>query len=157
MTIIHEKLAEFTAALAPVVATPSGDLGLGSDLSCTDDLTSDFAEIAGDSPLAVTQANYRRLTTPRGAIPDAPNDGFDVVALLNKGMTPEQITGLAGQIKSELDKDDRNQNVAVTLTPTGSSNFDLDVSGETAAGPFNLIFAVVDGKAAIKEINGANA
>jgi hypothetical protein len=154
-SIVRDELARLTGDVVRVVDPPTGDLGLGSDLDCTDDLTEDMAEVPGDSPLAVAQSNYRRLTSARGSIPGSPNDGFDVIALLNKGMTRDQVTGLAGQIKSELEKDDRNQNVTVTLIPTGGSDFDLDVRGETATGPFTLIFAVVDGAAAVKEINAA--
>jgi hypothetical protein len=159
MTIVHDKIAEFTAELEREVETPSGDLGYGSDLSCTDDITPDADEIPGDSLRALAESNYRRVTTRRGSIPDAPDDGVDINDYLNQGITPEKLAEIPGILKNELEKDDRNEpgSVAVVMTPTGADTYDIAISGTAAAGPFSLTFAVKDGEATLKEINGAHA
>jgi hypothetical protein len=157
MTIVHDKIAEYTALLEREVELPSGDLGYGSDLSCTDDITPDADEIPGDSLRGLAESNYRRVTTRRGSIPDAPDDGVDINDYLNQGITPAKLAEIPGILKNELEKDDRNSDVAVTMTPTGADTYDIAISGSAAAGPFSLTFAVANGEATLKEINGANA
>jgi hypothetical protein len=155
MSILKDEIARLTAELTPTTKTPRGDLGFGSDLDCANDLTATMAELPGDSPLVVAQANYRAITSPRGSVPDAPGYGFDVPGLLNKGLTTKEVTAIAGQIGSQLRDDDRNENVSVSLTPIGETgDFDLDVSGETAAGPYELIFAIEKGQPLLKKITG---
>lgn len=157
MTIVHDKIAEFTAELEREVETPTGDLGYGSDLSCTDDIRPNADEIPGDSLRGLAESNYRRVTTRRGSIPDAPDDGVDINDYLNQGITPEKLAEIPGILKNELEKDDRNRDIAVVMTPTGAETFDVAISGTAAAGPFSLTFAVQNGEATLKEINGANA
>lgn len=155
MSVFLDELESLKASLVRATPIPTGDLGFGSDLDCADDLTADMAELPGDSPLLIAQSNYAVLTTPRGAVADAPGYGYDVRGLLNKGLTVQQITQIAGQVRAQLVDDDRNDDVSVTLTPVGNTgDFDLDIQGETAAGPYSLIFAVVDGEPRLKEITG---
>lgn len=157
MTIVHDKIAEYTAQLAREVAPPTGDLGFGTDLSCTDDLTSDMAEIGGDSPLAVAQAMYRRLTTAHGTVPDDPDYGLDVRDFLNRGLTRLSLQEIPGQIRGELRKDDRIEPTTLSIDMTISADFksfSLDIRGEAAAGPYSLTLAVTDGAVLLKEIQG---
>lgn len=166
MSIVTDAIAEFSVGLTRVVPAPTGDLGFGSDLSCTDDITQDAVEVAGDSPLAVAEANYRRLTTARGSMPDDPNEpepgiadyGLDIVGMLNKGVTAQTLVELPGQIAAELQKDDRNDpgTIQVKVDLVGKV-LNVDVRGETAGQPFSLTFAVVDGKATLQQITGEGA
>lgn len=159
MSILTDQIAANVAALVPLVAFPSGDLGFGSDMSCTDDITADAAELDGSDPLVVAQANYRRLTTPRGALPDDADYGFDVRGFCGKPLTKKALTEIPGQVRAELQKDDRNldASIVVTVTPTGgiaNGDFDLEVKGETALGPYTLTLAVTDADVLVKEIRG---
>lgn len=156
MGIVQDQIAAYTAALTRNVAAPTGDLGYGSDLSCRDDVTADMAELPGDSPEAIAQANYRRLITPRGSLPDDPDYGLDIQGYLSVGMTAKEIAEIPGEIQLELAKDDRNveSSLAVTLTQGAAGSFKIAIAGETANGPFSLTFAVVDGTAALESING---
>lgn len=159
MTIVHDKIAEYTAALEPLVAPPTGDLGYGGDLSCTDDLTADMVELDGSDPVVVAQSNYRRLRTPRGALPDDPNYGFDLVELLNRGLTVRSVQEIEGQVRGELEKDDRNDMTALTVTVTFAvdfKSFDLELRSISAEAPYTLTLAVTDGGVLLKEIR-ANA
>lgn len=157
MTIVQDKIAEYTAALSRIVPVPTGDLGFGADLSCTDDITHDAAELPGDSPLAVAQANYRRLTTPHGSVPDDPDYGLDVRGFLNRGLTQKSLQEIPGQVRGELRKDDRNDpsNLVVTMTILPDfKSFDLDIRAQAATGPYTLTLAVTDGGVLVKEISG---
>jgi phage baseplate assembly protein W len=155
MTIVHDKIAEYTAELEALVAPPTGDLGYGGDLSCTDDLTADMAELDEHDPLLVAQSNYRRLRTPRGSLPDDPDYGFDLVELLNQGLTVRSAQEIEGQVRGELEKDDRNDMSALTVTVTLSGDlkaFDLDIRSISADAPYTLTLAVTDGGVLLKEI-----
>jgi len=157
VTIVHDKIAEYTAQLRREVSPPTGDLGFGGDLSCTDDLTSDMAEIDGDSPLAVAQSNYRRLTTAHGTLPDDPDYGRDVREFLNRGLTRLSLQEIPGQIRGELVKDDRNDPNKLSINMAIAADFksfSLDIRGETARGPYSLTLAVTDGGVLLKEIQG---
>jgi hypothetical protein len=157
MTIVTDKIAAYTAELARVVSVPTGDLAFGSDLSCTDDLTADMAEVPGDSPLAVAQANFRRLTTARGTVPDEPNYGLDVREFLNHGLTRKSLQEIPGQVRGELTKDDRNDASALSVEMVIAADFksfDLVVRAQAAAGPYSLTLAVSDAGALLKEITG---
>lgn len=159
MTIVHDKIAEYTAALMPIVAAPTGDLGFGTDLSCVDDLTYDMAEIDGDTALAVAQSNYRRITTPHGSVPDDPDYGMDIRQFLQRGLTRNSVIEIPGAVRGELEKDDRNkvESLSVAMTPAVDlKSFDLDIRGETADAPYSLTLAVTDGAVLLKEIQ-ANA
>lgn len=154
MSFLTDQIASLAATtLVPTTSVPSDDQGFGTDLSCTDDLTSDMAEIPGNSTLVVAQSNYRRLTTPRGSLIDDPNYGIDINSFLGSGLTDTLLQQIPGQVAAELKKDDRNETVEVSFRQTGSVSFDLDVKGTTADGPYTLTFAIVDGEAALKEIN----
>lgn len=159
MSFLTDQIATRIAALSRVVAAPTGDLGFGSDLSCADDITPDAAELAGNDPLLVAQAAYRRLITPRGSLPDDLDYGFDVRGLCGKPLTRQQLTEIPGRVRAELQKDDRilDETLSVTITLTGgiaNGDFDLAIQAETADGPFSLTLAVTDAQALLKEIRG---
>lgn len=138
MSVVREALAALIAELPPPQGAPLEDEGFGSDLSCADDLTADMAELASDDPLVVAQATYRRLNTPRGALIDDPDYGLDVCSYLHKGMTPQEVRAIAGQIRLEVLKDDRVLEAEVRVTPSGQDRYALSIAGVTATGPFEL-------------------
>ena len=153
--ILSRAIADATAALEPVVPTPTGDLGFGSDLSCTDDLTPDVAELDGSDPTIVAQAIYRRLITPRGRLLDDPDYGFDVRGLLHRPTTQTDLFGMQGQIRNEIRKDDRvdTDGLSVTVIMTSAVQLDIEISGRTVTGEdFSLTMAVTDGGVLLKEL-----
>ncbi|HSC86381.1 MAG TPA: hypothetical protein VLC09_03895 [Polyangiaceae bacterium] len=118
-TIVQEAIAAMQAELAQTGPRPTAPLGYGSDLSCVRDLTDNMAEVDPMSVEALKQSLIRRLETRRGELPigDNPEDGeygWSIAALLSKGMTPAEIRDAAGEIQTELTKDDR-------VTPGGAS------------------------------------
>jgi hypothetical protein len=153
MTIVTDAIAELTSQLVRVVDAPSGELGFGSDLSCGDDITPDAAELPGDSILAVAQANYRRLNTPRGRVPDDPEYGIDLCAFLHEPMTSHRQDELGGIIRSELRKDDRNDPDSLSVQIEASlRGLKIAIQGKTETGTFSMTMALENGAMLLKEI-----
>lgn len=114
--IVTSAIDEFIASLAREVPTPVEPFGYGSDLSCTDDLTPTCDEVDPFSARALAEALYRRITTARGSLPDDLDYGLDVRGFLNRGTTAGDLAQIAGQIRVELQKDDRVDRVSVQVT-----------------------------------------
>lgn len=144
--------------LERVVAAPVAPFGYGSDLSCADDLAGTMEEVPGTSTLVLAQALVRRLDCPRGALPDDPNYGKDIAAMLNRGLTTRELRDSAGQIRAELEKDDRVDRVAVVLTPeSDGSGFSVQIAVtpiDHRVGSFSLTLAVTSAGVVLEEIRG---
>jgi hypothetical protein len=113
---VKAAIAADLATLTREVDPPSGPLGYGRDLSCVLDVTPDFAEIDPMSLEAISQALIRRLITPRGALVDDPDYGLDLRGYCNRGATTAELRGLSSAVRGECRKDDRVDDVLVTLT-----------------------------------------
>ncbi len=136
-----------------------GDLGYGRDLACFDDFTDDFQEIDPNSPLAVAQDAYHRLSTQRGQIPDDPDYGKDLKSLLQKAFEPNGVMQTKGQIRNELLKDDRidAKTLVVDLTlDVPNQSMTVDVKGTTARGPFTLIMSASDAETLLQSMTGSS-
>lgn len=106
--------AEVAAAGAPNADT--APLGYGRDLDCVSDVTEAFTETEPESPLGIAQAALRRLTTPRGSLPDDRDYGFDLRAYANRGVSVAELRGLALSVVGEVTKDDRIADAEAELT-----------------------------------------
>jgi hypothetical protein len=84
----------------------------GTDTSCTDFLVPGRL-VSGTELLA--QAAYRRLITVRGQLEDDLNYGFAICQKLNSELTDVDLATLGGLIRLELLKDDRIEEVVVSL------------------------------------------
>jgi hypothetical protein len=138
------QFAELEAT--PAASTPTPPYGYGRDLSCLGDLTADCAEVDPFSRAGLSEAIVRRLTTPRGRIVDAPDYGLDLRLMLNRGTTDTTLRTLSGQIRSELTKDDRIEDVRVEVA-VSSDRRTLRVVLMIAAvdpllGEFEMVLAV---------------
>lgn len=85
----------------------------GTDLSCTNDLTSTCATASGVT--VVGQALYRRLITPRGRLLSDPKYGTDIRQWLNEDVAPANLAALQGAIQAECLKDERVLGADVTI------------------------------------------
>ncbi len=119
-----------TAALAAQLAslervyTPDPDepLGYGRDLSCVDDLAVDFSDVDPESTRGIAESLVRRLTTPRGKLLDDPNYGLDLRQYLNTGIvSPNGISDVSVAVRGECKKDDRVDDLTVTVDFTEST------------------------------------
>lgn len=155
--IVQAALDAQIATLAREVDTPVAPFGYGTDLSCITDLTEDLAEVDPNSTQAIAKALIRRLITPRGALPDDKDYGYDLRGLLNQGTTLAQLRSAGGQARSECRKDDRVSDVQVTASFTlGTSTLSVSIE-VTPADPqldtFSFTFALTDTSAVIEVIS----
>ncbi len=157
MTIVADVIAAEIAALTRVTLAPEGELGYGRDLSCVTDLTADAAEVEPDDPIAVAQACTRRLITPRGSVPDAPDYGLDLRGYCNRGVTASDLSALSGQITSELRKDDRVADAAAVVSTTTAQDATLSVRvlitpADPATDDFAFTLSVTDSDVLLETI-----
>lgn len=113
----------------------------GSDISCIADIDASFAVVTG--PTALAQAIARRLTTPRGALPYAPDYGTDVRLWLNDSFTTAQAGALQAAIEQEVEQDER------VLSASAFASYDstaqalaVSLQLDTAEGPFGLVLSI---------------
>lgn len=151
-TIVLGKIDEYITELERIQDAPEAS-GYGSDLSCLDDLDEDMTDLAPDDPLAIAQAAYRRITTPRGTLEDDPDYGIDVVEDLSKASSEEERRSLAGRIRSEISKDERVASVVVTVTDLGAEKT-IEIVGtpEGSDEQFRLVLALTDGELLVREM-----
>lgn len=145
------------ATLQRLVVPPTGDLGFGTDLSCTDDLQDDFGEVEG--ALVVLQSIYRELITPPGgpqvpgSLPDDTEYGLGLSQYVQREMTPAQLLRLSHEIEAHILQDDRVDRCAVDVSLGPDYILTVTVSGVLATTQgFKLIFALTDGGAALQEM-----
>lgn len=119
----------------------------GRELSCTTSIRTD-RYVTGAR--LVAEAAYRRLTTPRGTLrggDDEADYGLDLLDLVGSVATPAEAAALPDRIKAELRKDDRIDDVKVTVSATTegpATTWEILLEAETGAGPFSLTLGVND-------------
>lgn len=141
------------ATLATTTLAPTGDLLYGRDLSCAIDLSPDLREVDPGSPVGIGESVIRRLTCPRGRLPDDPSYGLDVRAFCNRATPTAELRDLAGIIRNEVLKDDRIDEATVDVTFPAPRSLRVAIVIQpvaSALGPFSLIFAIVDGQVAVE-------
>ena len=152
MQTILDDIDANLPTLARIYQPTGADVGFGSDLSCTDDVSPTFETISGDEPLAVAQAAYRRLRTAIGELLDDPDYGCDIEAYIQRGLTPQVLQELKIGAQAELLTDDRIATVDVNLTSTDPTTYLLDIRCTSTQGPFSLTFELTDAQAALSAI-----
>lgn len=153
---VSDAIAQEIAALPRVVATPTGTLGFGADISCAGDLSEAMIDI--DDPRRILgESIARAFDCPRGTNPDDLNYGIDLREALHKPTTVSEIRDRQTSAESELRKDDRIDTANVTITP--SPTLDALAIAVTVVprdpalgGPFSLTLALTDAGVLIKEM-----
>lgn len=132
---MSQSVQPFTTFADPVPGTPD----YGTDFDCTSDLNPAMPLVTGR--VALVQALYRRLITPRGGLWYDPNYGVGVQGMLNAGLTPSQLSRIGSLVDAEFAKDDRV--VASTTTATFAGGvLSLTAIISDGSGPFPLSVAV---------------
>lgn len=156
MTVFDDAMADALAEVEQAAHVPDLlDLDFGSDLSCDEDLRSDFGELDADDPLLVAESSYRRLCTERGTLDDDADYGIDLRRWLHLPMTQRQLRENEGQVNAELRKDDRVESLVVSLVRVGANELELRIQGETATGAFTLTLAVTSAEVLLKELRAS--
>jgi hypothetical protein len=130
-TLTAAIASELAALALEPITTPEPDaaaaLGYGTDLSCVSDLAFDFGELQPQSVRGIAEALVHRLTTPRGGLLDDATYGLDLRQYLNTGIaTPNGISDVSTAVRGECRKDDRVDDVTVTVDFTEATKL-LDV------------------------------
>ena len=118
------------------MATPD----YGKDISCTDRYDPVGRYVSGSQ--ALMQAVYRRLTTPRGSVPRAPNYGLDLRSFMSIELTRAAMAAIPAQIEQEVLKDERIESVKVVIAAHDARSLTLTVTCSGALGPFRLTLVV---------------
>jgi phage baseplate assembly protein W len=140
-SLLRAALDAVVASFGPELPAPKQPPeGFGVDLDCADDLDPMMSLV--DGLRVVAQAVYRRLSTPRGMVIDAPDYGFDLRSLLHKGMTPAERAAIPGLVRAEVLKDQRIQRAEVQLTEVAPDALKLSIRCFTAEGPFRMTLHV---------------
>ena len=161
--LVKAALAESLASVDRVVDTPTGDLGYGSDLSCTSDLAEDMAETDPTSPRGIAERIVRRLDTERGSLPatgsnvDDLNWGLDLKAELNRGQTTGDLQSLVSRIRAEVVDEDR-VSAAIVRVELASGGKEMAVRvrvvpKDRSLGPFDLTLAVTSSAVLLEAIS----
>lgn len=129
---------------------------LGTDVALTDDLAAVWGIATGKVNFGM--AIYRRLTTPLGGLFYDARYGYDVRDLLNDDLDDGKLAAGRGAIKAQCMLDERSQSVKVNLAFTAATkSLDIDISIETADGPFDLVLRATSVTLAILTIDGIPA
>lgn len=154
--VLEASLQANVATLERVNDPATGELGFGTEPICVTDVREDFADVDPASPTAIVYATIRRWTTPRGMLPDDRDYGRDLRAYCNRGMTQEQLRGLAQSLASEAEKDDRVAECNITLVSvlvTRTLNITASITPhDPTLAPFTFTFAVTDGQVLVDTI-----
>src|SRR5262245_45271135 len=105
--LMRASLDASIAKLKRRVTPPTGALGWGVDLSCVWDIDANASEVDARSPIAISQAVFRRFITPRGTLDDDQEYGYDLRWIVNRGITPAYVRQLSSDIPAEARKDER--------------------------------------------------
>lgn len=114
----------------------------GRDLACITDLSPLMAEATGRQVLL--EAALRRISTRRGMVIDALNDGTDVGDLLSADVGPGKLAQIRANIEGELVKDDRIFSATIVTMFFNAVLGELKVSIRIidGDGPFTLTVAI---------------
>ncbi len=153
MNAFLEQIALLAAGEPTVTAAESTwSPDYGSDISCTDDTDAFFTGLAGDDPRLVAEYAYRAITSPRGSIPGAPDEGMSIREFLRRPATPTEMRTWPSRVKAEILRDDRVESVDVVFTPQTTGVYKVSISGKTATGPFGLTAVLTPTGTVLKEI-----
>ncbi len=128
MTTVTDAIAASLAELTAEQPAPLPPYGYGVDLSCVTEVFDDLRTTNQDSPDGIVESTLRRLITPRGSNPCDPDYGYDLRAALHAGATARQLREIEGRARSEVRKDDRVRDAAVSVTRSAQGYAALDVN-----------------------------
>jgi hypothetical protein len=121
--------------------------GFGTEIYCTDRLRTG-KYVSGR--IALAQAIFRRLTTPRGTLRGGAEEetyGIDLPGFVGRTATKIAVAALPGIVRNELLKDDRIADALVTVNAQTDTNglatlyIDIDVVTVDEEEDFSLTIA----------------
>lgn len=105
-----------------------------------------FARLTGDQRI-LAQAVVMRLDTKKGTLWTAPDYGLSLADYVEQGITADALARIPGDVRAELEKDERIEGVVVsastTKNPGGGYSLILDIRITPAGGAsFSMTLAV---------------
>jgi len=153
--VVRDFIAAETAKLERVLLRKIVVEGYGVDLRCTTDVLPRLDEVDPFSTLAIGEALFRMCACAREGLPDDPSYGIDVVGMLHRPTTPEELAGMAGEIHAQWVTDDRVDSVSVEVT--APSPGELQISGRVtpvdSSETFALVIVVQEGAAMLEALS----
>lgn len=113
-TTVQTAIAAAIAELEVTSNTPVAPFYYGSDISCDFDVDPNWNEVQ-DSALIIAQHCVRAIDTPTG-LPDEPEWGISVTEFCNRPTTVQELRGIESSVSSEFRRDDRIENVLVSVS-----------------------------------------
>jgi len=110
------------------------------DLACVDDIDPGGAEVSGY--VAIEQSAARRLTSAKGSILMAPDDGIDLRDYLGESVDAVVLASLRGEIVDELEKEDAILSATVDLFDFTAEALTVSLSIVTGEGPYAFDLAI---------------
>lgn len=145
MSIWLDAIQSATSELTQVTSKASKPLGYGSDISCRLEIV-DFSETDPNSKDGIAEFAVRAITTPAGSIPDAEDQGLDIRLWVNRGVTPADLQAYGGQVRGELERDDRIESAKCITTYDATQKlltFSISlVPTDSRLAPFDLIIVL---------------
>jgi hypothetical protein len=92
----------------------------------------------------------RRLAADNGSlasIGDDVNYGRNLASLVNQGFNPGDLSVEGSGIVNEVNKDPRVQTAAARVVLADDNSLQVEIEGDTSAGPFSLVIPVGDATA----------
>jgi len=124
----------------------------GSDISCVTDLDPMMSVVTGATMMA--QVCVRRLTCRKGSLLSDPLYGIDIRDFLNGRIDSAALARIKGQVKAELERDERIDQANVTATYTSSTKMlTFQIQGTGAVGPFSLVLSVTLGEVTVQVLS----
>lgn len=156
--LVRDTIAALVALQVPLSSVPLAPLGYGIDLLCVSDIDPSANDTTPDSLDSLAQDCFHRVTTTRGAVPDDPNFGIDLRALLSTGVTPSGQLSISTLVHGELTKDDRIADSDCTLTISGTATapvYSVSIAitpNDSTLTTFVLVVTVTDGAALLAAV-----
>lgn len=126
----------------------------GTDIELLDDIGLRWNLVSGQTNLAM--AIVRRLSTTRGALYYDLSYGFNLLGALNRTYTTSELAALRSQIVAEVEKDPRVDRCVASVL-VGQSTLTVELSIESADGPFDLVLGVNALSVEVLNAGGAGA
>jgi hypothetical protein len=130
---------------------PANSLDFGVDLSCVSDLQPHMGVVSGRR--LVAEAIARRLQTPKGALLDDPNYGYDLVGQLDNDVQQGDLGRISSAVTTECLKDQRVFSASTTVS-FALEELLVTISLVTNLGPFSLVLQASQVTVAILSIGG---
>lgn len=131
-----------TGPTSPVTGPVASATDFGTDISCIPDLDPGFATVSGFDLLG--QDLLKGLSTPKGSIWYAPDEGFDLLDWVGESIdetNPQAAFAVQIGVQAQAMRDERITAARASATWDGITTLTVTLTVATGLGPFTYVFA----------------